>query len=287
MSPEPLALRDEAEESFTASEPGAELPAQGSSFTPTILPGKSLFRLPPNLDQCWEARDYEKKDKDGQVINDPATGKPQVEQHLLLQFNDENPLVIVGGDYDGLPAHATITTIPRDRNRKKGEPPNLVHDLTYFVRTSLNDRTPVTKKKEWPGIVNKYAGHVVYLEHGLSAQCSPDRTIYVDDGAGGGVADPGGKLGCNHAAGLDKKEGSRLYTNDFKVKVWQDQTPGGAGNTFNTREEGIEQGVEAANMKQITLFTDTVHCKGCGARLRGFFRVEKFLPPLASTQQVG
>lgn len=286
MSPEPLALRDEVEESNAANDPNVELPSQGSSYTPTILPGKYLFRLPANLDQCWEARDYEKKDKDKQVVMGPD-GKPVVEQHLLLQFDAENPLVVVGGDYDGLPAQATITTIPRDRNRKKGEPPNLVHDLTYLVRTSLNDRTPVTKKKEWPGIVNKYAGHVIYLETGLSAQCSSERVRYVDDGAGGGVADPGGVMGCNHAAGMEKGENSRLYTNDFKVKVWQDQTPGGAGNTYNTREEAIEGGVPAEYLKQITLFTDTVHCKGCGARLRGFFRVEKYLPPLASTQQVG
>lgn len=292
MAQEQLALRDEAEESFTGA--SEELPAQGGSFTPTILPGRSLFRLPANLDQCWETKDYEKKDAAGNVLHDQATGQPVVEQHLLLKMDDENPMIIVGGPYDGLPAQSTITTIARRRGKKSDKDAPMVHDLTYLVRTSLQDQTPVLKRKDWIPLVNKYAGHLVHLEHGLSAQCSPERVRYIDDGSGQGIEDPDGTMGCDHAAGpammedgtfpASAKKGSRLYTKDFSVSRVQDTT---SGNVYNSRDEAIEAGAQAADLKNVTVFVDTVYCKGCGARLRGFFRIEKFLAPLASTQIQG
>lgn len=279
MAADQLQIRDEREESLTEG----ELPSQGGGYVPTILPGRDFFRIPANVDQCWEARDYEKKDIDGNVVVD-GTGKPVIEQHFLLKFDKENPLVVVGGEYDGLPAQATITTIPR-RHGKKGDPKaTMVHDITYLVRTSLGDKTQVTKRHEWMPIINKYAGHIIYLEHGLSAGCDPERVRYVDDGTGKSIEDPDGTKGCDHAQGMEKKAGSRLYTNDFKIMVFQDTT---TGATYNTRDEAIEAGVAAASVKQVPAFVDTVTCKGCGARLRGFFRIEKFLAPLASTQQIG
>lgn len=274
---EPLALRDEREETYT----GEDLPAQGGGFVPTIFPGRDFFRLPANLDQCWEAKDYEKKDRDGNVIPDPADPtKPQVEQHLLLRMDQENPMVVVGGDYDGLPATATVTTIARRRGKKTDKDAPMVHDLTYLVRTSLADKTPVSLKKEWPAVVNRHAGAIVFLEHGLSANCDPERTRYIDDGTGSGIEDPDGIKGCGKANG---KEHGRLYSNDFKVSRFQDDR---TGSVYNTREEALEAEVPAANIKVVQVFVDTVYCKGCGARLRGFFRVEKFLPPPASTQTV-
>jgi hypothetical protein len=275
-------IRDEAEESFTGGEGAPELPEQGGSFTPTILPGTHLFRLPANIDQAWEAKDYEKKNADGTVIM--AGDKPAVEQHLLLKFNEDAPLIVVSDDeYNGLPAHATITTIARPRGKKSDPNRPHVHDLTYFVRDSLNDKTPVTKKKEWIPLVNKYAGYLVRVEHGLSAQCSSDRVRYIDDGTGKAIEDPDGTKGCDHAAGEKSVDGSRLYTNDFKVKYWQSAA---SGNNYNTREEAIEQGEPADQLKQLTGFSDRAVCKNCGAMLRGFFRIERFLKPLASTQTV-
>ena len=278
---EALNLRNDVEESMTEG----ELPSQGSSYVPTILPAIHSLRLPANLDQCWDAKDYEKKDDDGNVIQGPD-GKPVVEQHLLLRFDKENPLIVVGGDFDGLPATGTISTMARRRG-KRGDPnAPKVSDMTYFLRDSLADATPIKFRKDYIPAINKHAGHVIRIESGLSAQCDETRVRYIDDGAGGVVEDPDGVKGCG-AAGGEKggRKLERLYTNDFKVKQFRIEA---TGETYNNREEALEaagaMSLGADQVKQIEVFTDRAYCKSCGAALRGFFRMERFLKPLASTQ---
>lgn len=281
-----LTLRDDVEETMTEG----ELPAQGGGqYVPTILPGIHWFRLPPNLDQCWAAKDYEKKDAEGQVLTGPD-GKPLVEQHLLLQFDKDSPLVCADpqGQYEGLPATATITTIGRKRGKRNDPNAPVVSDMTYLLRDSLNDTTPIRLRKEYIPAINRYAGQIIRIESGLQAQCDPTRVRYIYDGAGGVVEDPDGTHGCNNAAGKPTvgANGSRLYTNDFKVKMFRVED---TGETFATREQAIESagamGLGADRVRAIDAFTDRVPCKGCGAALRGFFRIERFLKPLASTQQ--
>lgn len=275
---EALNLRNEVEESMTEG----ELPSQGGTYVPTILPAIHHFRLPANIDQCWEAKDYEKKDDQGQVINGPD-GKPLTEQHLLLKFDKENPMIVVGGDFDGLPATAVITTMARFRGKKSDPNRPKVSDLTYFLRDALNDQTPIKFRKDYVTAINKYAGKVVRLETGLSAQCDPDRVRYIDDGAGGVVEDPDGHKGCNKAQGPESRDGSRLYTSDFKVTQHQVID---TGETFGTRDEALQAaaatGLGPDRIKAITSFSDRAWCKNCGAALRGFFRIERFCKPLAS-----
>ncbi|HET9253872.1 MAG TPA: hypothetical protein VFO16_01560 [Pseudonocardiaceae bacterium] len=291
---EQLNLRDEPETSMTEG----DLPAQIGPQTPTILPGTDLFQLPANIDQCWEAKDYEKKDDDGNVLMDPNDPtKAQVEQHYLLKFDQNNPMLVVGGEWNGLPATATITTIPRRRGRKGDEKAPLVHDIAYFVRESLAHKSgKVHNRRDWIPMVNAHPGAIVRLDHGLSAQCATDRVRWIDDGTGTAVPDPDGNQGCGDAAGRYVKSGgktdgqpeTRLYTNAFKVPVFLvDLT----NEAFKTREEALEVAVAlgggAANVKQGQGWTDHVVCKGCGALLRGFFRIEKFLEPLGATQPAG
>lgn len=258
---------DEAETGFTGA--ADELPSQGGSRTPTILPGVSLFRLPPNLDQCWMPFDVEKKiDKvvqtypAGTMVNgEDVSGKPIIEHHLMLVFDSENPLVVVGGEFDGLPVnYVSISTLPRKRG--KGDDAPNVPDMTYFVRKSLNDQTPVLTRRDWMTIVNKYPGAVVRFEHGLSAFCDPERVRYISDGAGGVLEDPNGEHGCGKGAA--GKEGGRFYTSAFRVK------------------ELDTEGNETGRM----VYVDSIQCPNCGAMLRGFFRVEKFMPPLAGSPVV-
>lgn len=253
---------DEAETSFTGG--AEELPSQGGAATPTVLPGTSLFRLPPNLDQCWQPFDVEKK-VGGVIQTYPVghadAGKPVIEHHLMLKFDSENPVLVEGGPFDGLPlSYLSISTLPRRRG--KGDDAPQVADMTYFVRKSLKDASPVVNRKDWIAIVNKHAGAVIRLEHGLSAFCDPARTRYVEDGAGGTIEDPTGVKGCGKGpGGADNK---RFYSNSFRVP------------------EVDATGVATGR----TVYTDRIVCPNCGASLRGFFRVEKFLEPLASTQQV-
>ncbi len=247
-----------------------ELPSQGGSRTPTILPGTSTFRLPANIDQCWEPFDFEKK-IGGVVQTHPAgtviggvdvSGQAVIEHHLMLKFDSENPLIVEGGPYDGLPVnYVSISTMPRKRG--KGDDAPSVPDMTYFVRKCLKDASPVQKRSDWMAIVNKHAGAIIRLEHGLSAFCDPERVRYIGDGAGGVIEDPDGNHGCGK--GPAGKERARFYTSAFHV----DEVDGDGNKTGRK------------------VYTDAVTCPNCGAALRGFFRVEKFLEPLASGQQVG
>lgn len=255
-----LELRDEVETTYT----GDDLPAQMGAPTPSIMPGISLFQLPANLDQLWDTFDIEKKDENGATLTHDVDGKqvPVVEQHLMLKISRDNPMVVVSSSNEenvGLPASTTMSTLGRKRGKKNDPDAPVVADLTYLLRTSLNDKTPIAKRKDWIPAVSKHAGEVIRLEHGLSGYCDPERVRYIDDGAGGSIEDPDGTHGCGLTDG--KKEKSRLYSNDFKTQI---------------ADPNDETG-----HKQITVFTDRALCKNCGALVRGFFRVERFLPPLA------
>lgn len=266
--PKELALRDTAEESYT----GDELPSQGGGFTPTIMPGIHTFQLPANIDQLWSTFDVEKKDAAGNAIliadpNDPAKQIPATDQHLMLKFDRDNPLVHIGGDYDGLPATCTISTLARKRG--KGDDAPVVADMTYFVRKCLADKTAVVKRGDWIPIVNKHAGAIIRVESGLSAYCDPERVRYVSDGAGGVVEDPAGTHGCGKGPAPKMRDKGRYYSQDFRVP---EQVP------------NAETGEMVRTGK--TVMTDQITCHSCGAALRGFFRIEKYLEPLASTQVV-
>lgn len=278
---EAMKLRDDVEDSLTEG----ELPAQGGGYVPTIMPGFHNLQLPANIDQCWEAKDYEKKDDAGNVVMGPD-GVALVEQHLLLKFDKENPMIVQGGNFDGLPFTATISTMARRRGKKTDPNAPKVSDMTYFIRDSLNDNSRIQFRKDVIGIVNKHAGQVVRVESGLSAQCDTERVRYIDDGAGGVIEDPDGIQGCGAAGG---KANSRLYTQDFKVKQFQLID---TGEVYRTREEAIEaagaMGLGVDRIKAIDGYVDRVHCKNpnCGAALRGFVRIERFCKPEGSTTTV-
>lgn len=250
---------DQVEDTFT----GDDLPTQGSGFTPTILPGIHTFQLPLNLDQLWATFDVEKKDASGNVILG-ADQRPITEQHLMLKMTKDNPIICMdGGEFEGLPASVTISTLGRKRGKKDDADAPVVADMTYFVRKTLKNAEPVIKRGDWIPIVNKYAGHMIRLETGLSAFCDPERTRYVSDGAGGVVEDPNGVKGCG--VGPKAKVGARFYTSEFK----QDEV---------NPETGERTGRK--------IWVDQIVCTNCGAALRGFFRIEKYLEPLATTQVV-
>lgn len=245
-----LIVRDDDETTVT----GGELPEQGTPQTPTILPGIHLFRLPAALAQCWGSFDVRKKDANGNVMTFPAGtkdaagadigGQEMSEQHLMLKLDRDNPLICIdpNGPYDGLPAQANINTMGRKRGKRDDPNAPIVSDMTYFKVKSLGDLTVIAKRKDWIPVINKHAGAVVRLDHGLRATCREDAVRYIPDTADEtgqrAVKDATGTMGC----------GKKYYTNAFRVE--------GGG------------------------FADQVNCE-CGARLRGFFQIERFLEPQA------
>lgn len=265
MSINDLNLRDEV-----TDEQPSELPEQmgGGASLPTLLPGISLLRIPNDIAQCIEAFDVEDKAADKTVIMRPATAVelatnpsatmvPKTTQRLRLKFDKDTPLVVVGKSADdpqnGSPVATSISNVPRNR-AKKGDPPALVADAAYLLRTSLGLNTqqyPLTKPKEWFAAFLAIAGKVFRCEHGLTAQCRADKVRYInnasDESGRGSIEDPTGQKGC----------GQRYYTKDFRL-------PDGK-------------------------FSDIVYCKnpacraatGQPAKLRGFFQIERFLEPTA------
>lgn len=246
-----LNLRDEV-----TDEVPSELPEQmGGQSLPTMLPGIDLFRIPSDVAQCIEAFDMEVKAADGSVIMepdkaDPSKMVPKVVQRLRVKFDKDNPLIVVGKSPEdpnnGMPVATTISNVPRNR-AKKTEPKNEVADLTYLIRTSLQDNvSPLSKPKEWLAAILKTAGKVFRAEHGLTAHCQDNKVRYVNDAndptGRGSIEDPTGAFGC----------GQRHYTKDFRLSAAE-----GGG------------------------FSDIVYCKKCHAKLRGFFQFERFLPPTA------
>lgn len=249
-----LDLRDEV-----TDEVPSELPEQmGGSSLPVLMPGISLFRIPSNVAQCVEAFDEEDKAADGSTIMvpdkaNPSVMVPKVTQRLRVKFDKDNPLIVVGNSADdpnaGHPVATQISNQPRNR-AKKTEPPNKVADMTYLIRISLADvQSPLSRPKEWLAAILKMAGRVFRAEHGLSAYCNDKKVRYVNDPADasgrGSIEDPDKQLGC----------GTRAYTKDFRLPKEQ-----GGG------------------------FSDLVYCKKCGAKLRGFFQIERFLPPTPGQQ---
>lgn len=253
-----LALRDEVTDTMPS-----ELPEQmGGQSLPTLLPGLNVFRIPTTIAQCVEAFDEQQKAEDGSVLYRAATPAeiaadpnlaanpmvPQVLQRLRVKFDKENPLVVVGnGELDGTPVATSISNVPRKRS-KKGEPVIKVADMTYWLRTSLGlpGDVKLTTPKEWFAAILAQAGKTFRIEHGLTAQCRLDKVRYINDpndaSGRGSMEDPSGQMGC----------GARYYTKDFRL----------------AKEHGGG-------------FSDVLYCKQCQAKLRGFFQIERFLPPTA------
>jgi hypothetical protein len=232
-----------------------DLPEQGFGFTPTLMPGESEFTLPQTLSQLWsviEITDARQTLANGQ----PNPTYNQKVKRYQLKFDRNNPLVIASGPHAGETLTATFTTNPRPRGKTDDPKTPWVSDLAYMLEIGLNDKSRPTTAEALKQRINQYAGRTIRLAHGLSARCAPDRVRYIIVNTETGeqtIKDPAGTKGCNddtqkRADGKGKK--GRYHTRDFKDP-----------------ETGQ--------------YVDTIECE-CGAVLRGFPSVEKFLPPLGT-----
>lgn len=226
--------------------PEGDLPEQMGGPRTTLLPGISTFRIPDNLAQLWH--DVEIEDTRETLANGtPNPTKGQKVKRKQLKFDRSNPLVVVGGPHDGEPMTATFTSNPRPRGKKADPKTPWISDLAYLLEISLNDKSRPTTVDGLVTQITKYAGKTIRLEHGLTAQCRPDKVRYILVTTAEGestMQDPQGTKGC----------GARYYTKDFK------NPEAAAGQAAYDAE---------------------IQCD-CTAVLRGFEQVERFLPPLGS-----
>lgn len=215
--------------------PEGDLP-QLSGGKAALQPGVDTFQLPVDLPSLWHTVIIE---RDGVKY-----------QHAQLKFDKDHPLVAVGGPNNGAPMLASFSTVPRARGKKDDPKTVFVSDLALFLEVGLGDVSRPLARGGEQGIaamkaaVNKYGGRSIRLEHGLSAQCRPDKVRYVfkDANSTESQLDPTGQHGC----------GTRYYIKDFRAPNAKVGEP---------------------------LYDEIIECKKCGAAIRGFESVERFLPP--------
>ncbi len=239
--------------------PEGDLPTQGGGFTPTLMPGTSTFLLPQNLAQLWDQ--YDEEDQ-----NPKSPTYKQIVKRNRVKFTREAPLVIADGPHAGETLTATYTSSPKRRGKATDPDAPWVSDLAYMLTIGLQDNSRPAGAEALKQRIIQYAGRPVRIEHGLSAQCRPDKVRYVIVRTAGPVGpdgkptiqettvqDPSGRKGCfdkSKRRADDKGVQGRYYTRDFKDP--------------STGE-----------------YMDTIECD-CGAILRGFPQAEKFLPPVGA-----
>jgi hypothetical protein len=239
--------------------PEGEFPEQGGGQFVTILPGIDTFRLPANIAQLWHPlaiADERQFLANGQ----PNPTYKQKVARKQLKFDRNSPLVCVGGQWDGLPMTAQWSNNPRPRPWKKREDPKTpwISDLAYLLGVGLASPARPKTPEELVAEINKYAGKTVRLEHGLSAQCRPDKVRYILVKTAEGEAniqDPSGTKGCD----------TRYYTKDFR-----DPSTG----KYET-EIACDCGTPTPEQAAAGIMPVTVV-------LRGFENVDRILPPLGA-----
>jgi hypothetical protein len=225
--------------------PEGDLPAQGGGFGPTLMPGIDTFLIPENLAQLWDEIDMKESNP-----RSPRYG--QTCKYNRLKFDKNSPLIVVEGPNKGETFTLTIHGHQRPRGGKADDPATpWVSDLAYMLDIGLGDHSRPSSAQALKATINKYAGKTIRLEHGLSAHCRADKQRYILNAEDKSILDPTGQKGCgDDTKQREDKKGKqgRYYTRDFK-----DPTTG----------EYVEE----------------IECE-CGAILRGFPNLERFVPPL-------
>lgn len=234
--------------------PDGELPSQGGGFVETLLPGIDTFLVPATLAQLWEVkpvRDSREKLANGQP--NPKFG--QDVPRLFLKFTKQAPLIVADGKHKGTPLIGTISGVPRRRGRADDLSAPWISDLAFMLDIGFGNKSRPATPAALQAAINAYAGKTIRIDHGLSAHCRADKVRYIEVQVGTElqtVQDPSGTKGCGDDTKFrqdnPRRKKGRYYTDDFK-----DPTTGE--------------------------YSDELVCE-CGAVLRGFPSIERFVPPL-------
>jgi len=244
--------------------PGQDMPDQmGGAPRQLIMPGIHVFQLPAVLTSLWH--DIEAEDTRPFLPNgQPNPNKGKKFGRKQLKFDRNNPLVVVGGKYDGLPMLASFSTAPRARGKKDDPKTAWIPDTAYLLDTCLNDHSRPTDVNVLIATINKYGGKQIRLETGLTAQCRPDKVRYIrvvlpDGKTEQDIADPTGTKGC----------GKRYYTKDFKdPQAKEGEPPYFEEYSCVCGQPTPEQRAAGQQPKTVVI--------------RAFESVERFLPPVGA-----
>lgn len=197
MSPkslQELELKDEG--TVVPGDALADLPTFGN-FTPPPQPGAFRFKLPANLNSCYEAYDT------------PTKVPPQ---RVRILFDGDHPLEITqsqGAKYNGTPFQTRLS----NEERKRGKDAAIVaSDWDYLLR-ALGETTKPTRlvagvkvpdNKGYIEATKKHAGKEFGGDIRYSWKCASDRNIRVEQkdpasGARTGVQEVENQKGCGNS----------------------------------------------------------------------------------------
>jgi hypothetical protein len=235
-----LQFRDEVEDGQVPSD--GKLP-EISSYVPNLPPAKYVVKIPENIAQLITLKDHQEEE-----------GGP-VKQRVILKFDKNNPVVIMGGEHNEHPLTGYVSNIPRPRGKEKIPVSDMAYYLVDACGLQVNPRTP----KEWVDAVARTGGLLVPIEVGLQARCDVERDVYVDEIVSDPLDPSKSSVTSKEVPGL-KGCGKRYYTRDFyKGGAYQDRIPC----------TGQRKMTDPATGQEITV--------GCGASIRGFNQIERWL----------
>jgi hypothetical protein len=244
--------------------PEGDLPAQGGGFGPTLMPSIDEFIVPQNLAQLWDTVDIKDSNPKSRTFG-------QVVSRNRLKFDKNAPLIVASGPNKGEVFTCQVSANPRPRGKADDENTPWISDLAYMLEIGFGDKSRPTSAQALKAQINKYAGKSIWIDHGLSAHCRPDQVKYVyddanpnPDGTPKTMKDPRGVKGCGddtkkRADGKGKQ--GRYYTRDFKDP--------------DSKDGGYVDQIECDTVIGVTQAGAPVYC---GAALRGFPSLERFVP---------
>ncbi len=171
-----------------------------NSWAPPPQPGTYRLKLPGDLTHAWD------------VYTRESDGK----QFVRLLLDKDAPLLIVQAkdpSVIGEPFQTRLANQPRPRGKDKIE----VSDLDYLLK-ACGVKTRPAGNKAMIETVKQQIGKEFTAEISYSWNCSDDRNIRVDDGAGG-VKEVENQKGC----------GAKYYQDDRTGKVEQKIAKGADG----------------------------------------------------------
>jgi hypothetical protein len=180
-----------------------EIPEQGKARVPALPVGTYEFQIPANL----QPKHWEKQEKEVKVVKEGLETTEKVVTGYRVRFDADLPLVVTrdttpeqtyassGSIFGG-----SISTMPRPRFGKKGDPPKHVSDAVYLYKDGLKGAVggfkPTEHEKLIAAICQVGAGKKFIADVAWPAYCNKKKVRRVRDSAGQLIDDPEGKFGC-------------------------------------------------------------------------------------------
>lgn len=162
------------------------IPEQRTGGRPLIPPGRYVFEIPKDVAAAWVVRETTVAEQKVQRVAVESDRDHPIVLAAVLRKQDES---LVGEVWYG-----SISNVERNRARK-GEPANLVSDMTYLLRDGFKDQSKPKVNREFIKALNTHAGKRFAADNEWSTYCNKTKVRFIEvDGQA--VEDPDKRFGC-------------------------------------------------------------------------------------------